>query len=331
MTHPREGYGAAMRGPARRLRDPALWPRSLRNLAGAAWVAGVLALCVVWAGGPRALWHAPGRAYRAVLCSGAFTGAPSWSPDGTRIVFAKQGSCSSALYVVARDGTGLHRLAASRSRDELPAWSPIGGTIAFVGEQSLDTIRPDGGGRQLLSHDESDFGVAWSPDGRRLAATHGSLPGMDDDHLDSSLVLLRADGTRIRRVLAHGPGPGTPAWSPDGARIAFIGDDGLYVIDVDGRHLRRIWEQYFGPNPNAPAWSRDGRTLSFVDEAGVELIDVAAPRLRRRIAAAGGRFGDATAWAPGDAWIAFSLSAGKRPGIYLVRPDGQGLHRLVAI
>jgi Tol biopolymer transport system component len=122
--------------------------------------------------------------------------------------------------------------------------------------------------------------------------------------------------------------PGTPAWSPDGRRLAFTGTDGLYVIGVDGTSLTRLFDEHFGLNPVAPAWSPDGHTLSFVDGYGLELVDTVAPRLRRRVAIEGGAGGDGSSWAPGGETIAFSLSGGKRPGIYLVRPGGRGLHRI---
>jgi Tol biopolymer transport system component len=307
-----------------RILDVSTWPRLVRNSAGVAWVAGLLFVAIV-------VWRAPQRAYHAVICSSAQVGSPSWSPDGRQIVFAREGACSSALYVMHRDGSGVRRLAESRNDDELPAWSPDGRSIVLVGTHSIDTIRPDGTGRRLLSHDDSSFGLAWSPDGTRLAYTHGSFVTLDDDQLQTSLVILRADGTLVRRVLGHTLGLGTPAWSSDGNRLAVAGEDGLYVMDVDGGHRRRIWQQYFSTAPPAPAWSPDDRTISFVDRAGLELIDVPVPRLRQRISITGAADADASSWTPTGGWIAFSIAGGQRPGIYLVRPDGRALHRIAAL
>src|SRR2546422_8169178 len=56
-----------------------------------------------------------------------------------------------------------------------------------------------------------------------------------------------------------------PRVSPDGRRIAFVsrlagGDSGLYVVDADGTHLRRLTDGY----GDMHAWSSDGSKLVFV-------------------------------------------------------------------
>ena len=60
-----------------------------------------------------------------------------------------------------------------------------------------------------------------------------------------------------------------PAISPDGKTVAFTrlaGEDGLYLIDIDGRNERRIYRA--GEPLRSPAWSPDGRYLTFVRVAG---------------------------------------------------------------
>ena len=53
---------------------------------------------------------------------------PSWSPDGTRIVYRSDRGDESAIWVMNADGTGQRRVTAGLS----PAWSPDGSSIAFA-------------------------------------------------------------------------------------------------------------------------------------------------------------------------------------------------------
>jgi WD40-like Beta Propeller Repeat len=44
--------------------------------------------------------------------------------------------------------------------------------------------------------------------------------------------------------------PGTATWSPDGRKLAFAGADGVYVMNVDGSGLTRLWHGH----AMRPAW-----------------------------------------------------------------------------
>lgn len=58
---------------------------------------------------------------------------------------------------------------------------------------------------------------------------------------------------------------GSPAWSPDGTRIAFYSErDGnaeIYVMNADGTGVTRLTRT--SADEGYPAWSPDGRTISF--------------------------------------------------------------------
>ena len=85
-----------------------------------------------------------------------------------------------------------------------------------------------------------------------------------------------------------------PAWSPDGARLAFVTLGDLWVADADGTH-----RAFLVPRGNDPAWAPDGRRIAFSRDGFV--WTVRADGLdERRLAR-----GDHPAWSPLGRRIAF--------------------------
>ena len=93
------------------------------------------------------------------------------------------------------------------------------------------------------------------------------------------------------RVLPYGY---APAWSPNGARIAFVTRGDLWVADADGTHQGRLVR-----DADDPAWAPDGRRLVFV--RGGYLWTVRADGLNEHRLGRGAN----PAWSPGGERIAF--------------------------
>jgi Tol biopolymer transport system component len=119
--------------------------------------------------------------------------------------------------------------------------------IAFVSGPNLDlyVISADGSRRRRLTRGPTNERPAWSPDGRRIAfafldgRTNRSGAGIAEDE---EIHVIDADGSRLRRLTRNPDGVynESPAWSPNGRRIAFIRNTNLLLINVDGSGLRRL-------------------------------------------------------------------------------------------
>jgi TolB protein len=60
---------------------------------------------------------------------------PSWSPDGSRLVFVANSDGNSEIYMIKADGTGLTRLTRHLAADSTPHWSPDGKRIVFTSDR----------------------------------------------------------------------------------------------------------------------------------------------------------------------------------------------------
>jgi Tol biopolymer transport system component len=181
---------------------------------------------------------------------------PSWSPDGSAIVFTSAGSNYEwDLYVVGADGRGRSQLTAGPAADFSPSWSPSGREIVFsrTSVAASDVLVIDRDGREARKVGEGNE-PAWSPDGTKIAFTSPS----------GQIVVVRADG-RSQKTLGMGA---SPAWSPDGKQIAFVardhlGETSIFLMRSDGSERRRLVPGLVATRLSAsPQRPRAGRPLS---------------------------------------------------------------------
>ena len=159
--------------------------------------------------------------------------SPSWSPDGSQIVFCMFGDQGSRLFVINADGSGLTKITRGNHNDSSPSWSPDGTAIAFSTYKHqhnfLMTMDIDGSDRTVLvargQNDEPD----WSPDGSQIVFSRNIGRGRND------VVVINADGTgKTRLTDTPRRWEWTPVFSPDGLRIAFLrGRSGKYFSPSD--------------------------------------------------------------------------------------------------
>ena len=211
---------------------------------------------------------------RPVITGSAFDSDPVVSPDGTMVAFIRRepDAPTTSLMVAGVDGSGVRELTSTVAGIVRMAWSPDGSRLAMVGDVNtvvgLWTVGLD---HQLTLLVRSQVGEPiglieepqWRPNGRELLF----LAGPQDTVAQIGLYLVGADGTGLRTIVGPAAqGPGRPAVSPDGTRVAYsprtsdhprlhivnvdTGDDS--IIDFDGI-----------PADVGPQWSADGTRLLF--------------------------------------------------------------------
>jgi TolB protein len=99
---------------------------------------------------------------------------PTFSPDGTWIVFQSRSSGNWDIYKIKTDGTDLARLTTDAADDWEPNWSPNGDKIVFQSMRSgnWDVWIMDNAGGNLLNVTDDpaeDTDAFWSPDGGTIA------------------------------------------------------------------------------------------------------------------------------------------------------------------
>lgn len=200
---------------------------------------------------------------------------PAWSPDGTRILFARarddgDGGGDTDLFVMRADGTDVRRLTVDAGEDWAGAWSPDGSRIVFNSNRSgtydLYVMAADGSGQAALtSGPDDDFEPAWSPDGTRLAFTSNRADG------EFGIWLMDADGGEPVRLSTGDGNAYMPTWSPDGSALAFTssrtGDFEVFVVPATGGEAANISRNPGGDDGwVAPAWAPDGSVIIYPSE-----------------------------------------------------------------
>ncbi|MDP2822409.1 MAG: Tol-Pal system beta propeller repeat protein TolB [Sulfuritalea sp.] len=143
------------------------------------------------------------------------------------------------------------------------------------------------------------------------------------------LKIADADGSNDQAALASREPIISPAWSPDGGKLAYVSFEAkkpvVYVHDLaSGR--RHVAANFKGSN-SAPAWSPDGKQLAVVltkdGSSQLYVVNADGSGVTRMATSPG--IDTEPRWSPDGQFIYFTSDRGGSPQIYRIATSGAGV------
>ena len=223
--------------------------------------------------------------------SARITGLPTspsgiaWSPDGRRIAYSML-----VPDEPMRLGKAPEKPEGAKWADPLQVIDKV--TYRFdaagylkAGYRQIFWVPADGGAPTQLTFGATNAGnrLSWSPDGRSILFSANLSPDWQRASLIQSDVYRVSIDGGAPVALTNREGPDdSPAVSPDGRQIAWVGFDDkhlgyqdrrLNVMNLDGS-AKRVLTANLDRSVSSPAWSGDGRSIYVqVEDQGVNKVE----------------------------------------------------------
>ena len=210
-------------------------------------------------------------------------GGLAWSPDGRRIAYSM---------LVPDEAPSLGK---APPKPEGAKWADPLQVIDRVtyrfdaagylksGYRQIFWVPSDGGAPTQLTFGPTSAGgeVSWTPDGRSILFSANLSPNWQREPLQTEVYKISIEGGAPIALTSRDGPDNSPAVSPDGRHIAWVGFDDkhlgyqnrrLYVMNLDGSGKRMLTGS-LDRSVSSPAWAGDNAIYVEVEDRGVNRVE----------------------------------------------------------
>jgi Tol biopolymer transport system component len=190
--------------------------------------------------------------------------SPSWSPDGSKVIYEKQDWTARTQNQLLYSWDSNYEY---RYTDVFPSFSVDGKLLLTEKDDnsSIAIMDADGTNKKRIfaaTDAVSAFSPCWSPDGQWVAFGYGGF-FQDRKTKMAKIMIVKRDGTGLQDLTNGVPNAGFPSWSPDGKSIVYRvwskEEGGLRIMNMEDSSVKVLTTAY----DNVPYWSPDGTKILF--------------------------------------------------------------------
>ncbi|MBU1752696.1 DUF11 domain-containing protein [bacterium] len=193
-----------------------------------------------------------------------------WSPVGDKILYG-QGGENSGIWIVNATNSQTNRVA-DESFDRAD-WSPDGTRVVYHGNNGLYIADLNSGTATFLAEGSQPD---WAPAGNagdKIAYHNWTGTG-------SGIGIISTLNGEMATLTTNGGW--FPCWSPDGKKIAYFNENGLWVVDVGSQSTRNVYAIGTGSYVWSICWSPDSQQIAFsADDNNIYTVGVNGSNLSK--------------------------------------------------